>query len=79
METKFAKTMELVVSHTSRKSRPTEKDGVHYHFISKPTFEEGIQNNEFIEYANVHNNYYGSHSSFFDLFFFAIAMLRVCN
>ncbi len=48
------------ISHTTRKARNTEIDGVDYHFISKEDFENKIKNDEFLEYALVHNNYYGT-------------------
>lgn len=48
------------VSRTTRPPRPDEVDGVHYHFVSKPEFEESIERHEFIEYAKVHNHYYGT-------------------
>ena len=48
------------VSSTTRTKRDGEIDGVHYHFISKEDFENGIKNNLFLEWAKVHNNYYGT-------------------
>lgn len=48
------------VSYTTRQPRAGEIDGIHYHFISKEKFEEMIKNNEFLEYAQVHGNYYGT-------------------
>lgn len=51
----------LSVSATTRAPRVGELDGVHYHFISKPEFEAGISGDEFLEWAQVHNdNYYGT-------------------
>ena len=50
----------LTVSHTTRDLRPGEVDGVHYHFIEKSEFEEMIENEQFIEYATVFENYYGT-------------------
>lgn len=48
------------VTATTRAPRPTEKDGVHYHFLSKEEFERKIVAGEFLEYAHVHgDNYYG--------------------
>jgi len=38
-----------------------EIDDVHYKFITKQLFEEGINNKEYIEYASTHGNYYGTH------------------
>ena len=48
------------ISTTTRKPREGEVDGVDYFFVSKETFEEDISNNYFLEYAQVHNNYYGT-------------------
>jgi len=48
------------VSHTTRKARPGEIDGVHYHFSTREIMEKMIQNDEFIEYAEVHGNLYGT-------------------
>jgi guanylate kinase len=48
------------VSHTTRAPRDGEVDGVHYNFSTVPEVEAAIQRGEFIEYANVHGNYYGT-------------------
>ena len=48
------------VSATTREPREGEVDGVHYHFISKENFEEEIEKNNFVEYAKVFDNYYGT-------------------
>lgn len=49
-----------VISTTSRKIRPGEKDGVDYFFISRADFEEGLRKGDFIEHAEVHGNLYGA-------------------
>lgn len=49
-----------VVTTTTRGMRPGESEGYPYHFVSKEKFEEMIKNNEFIEWAMVYDNYYGS-------------------
>ena len=51
---------ELTVSHTTRQQRPGETDGQHYYFVDKPTFEEMIENDQFIEHAVVFDHYYGT-------------------
>lgn len=51
------------ISSTTREKREGEKDGVHYNFISVERFTQGIENNEFLEWAKVHNNYYGTPKS----------------
>ncbi len=48
------------VSCTTRAPRPGEIDGEHYYFISKTEFEQKIADREFIEYADVFGNYYGT-------------------
>jgi guanylate kinase len=48
------------VSNTTRAPREGEVDGVHYNFMTKERFQEGVQNQEFIEHANVHTNMYGT-------------------
>lgn len=48
------------VSYTTRAPREKEKDGINYNFISKDSFEKKIQNGDFLEYAKVHDNYYGT-------------------
>lgn len=48
------------VSATTRSPREGEVDGVNYYFLSKKTFEERLERDEFLEYANVYGNYYGT-------------------
>jgi guanylate kinase len=48
------------VSCTTRPPRPSERDGIDYHFISREEFERRIEAGEFLEYAFVHGNYYGT-------------------
>jgi len=48
------------ISTTTREPREGEKDGVDYYFVSKDFFEEGIKAGDFLEYATVHGNYYGT-------------------
>ncbi len=48
------------VSATTRKLRPGEVDGVHYHFVTREAFEEMIRQGEVIEYTEYNGNYYGS-------------------
>ena len=48
------------ISSTSRAPREGEKDGREYHFVTKEAFEHGIEKGEFLEYAVVHGNYYGT-------------------
>ncbi|HOJ50563.1 MAG TPA: guanylate kinase [Spirochaetota bacterium] len=48
------------VSTTTRKKRENEKDGVDYYFVSEDEFKKMVDNNDFIEWAVVHSNYYGT-------------------
>ena len=48
------------ISHTTRTPRPNEKNGKDYYFISKKNFKKLIKKGEFLEYAKVFDNYYGS-------------------
>ncbi|MCW8109909.1 guanylate kinase [Alteromonas ponticola] len=52
--------LQVSVSHTTRKPRPGEVDGVHYHFVSRDQFETLIEQGVFFEYAEVFGNYYGT-------------------
>ena len=50
----------LSVSTTTREIREGEQDGVDYNFVSRERFLEEIENNNFIEWAEVHGNFYGT-------------------
>ena len=50
----------ISVSHTTRKPRKNEINGVDYFFVEKDVFEQLISKKKFLEYAKVFNNYYGS-------------------
>jgi guanylate kinase len=54
------------VSYTTRYPRGRERDGEDYFFISREEFEERIAKDEFLEYAEVFGNYYGTHISELD-------------
>ncbi len=49
------------ISYTTRKPRGTEVDGQNYHFVSRDEFEAMIARDEFLEWAEVFGNYYGTH------------------
>ena len=48
------------ISTTTRAPRVGETNGVDYFFVTKEEFEEDIKNGDFLEYAKVHDNYYGT-------------------
>lgn len=54
------------VSYTTRAPRGNEKEGENYHFISRPEFEKRVSLGEFLEYAEVFGNYYGTHCGVLD-------------
>jgi guanylate kinase len=54
------------ISHTTRKPRPGEQDGVDYFFIIQAEFEKGIKSGKWAEWAIVHENYYGTSTEYLD-------------
>ncbi|RXK02948.1 guanylate kinase [Halarcobacter bivalviorum] len=48
------------ISTTTREPREGERNGVDYFFVRKEDFEEDIKNGQFLEWAEVHGNYYGT-------------------
>lgn len=52
--------VKLSVSYTTRSPRVGERHGEHYYFVSRPQFEAMIAAGDFIEYAEVYGNYYGT-------------------
>jgi len=53
-------TIKLSVSVTTRPPRPGEIDGVHYHFVDVPTFEQMVEDDDFYEWAHVFGHRYGT-------------------
>jgi guanylate kinase len=51
---------EISISHTTRQPRPNETHNKDYFFVSEKEFERLIKNEEFLEYAKVFNNFYGT-------------------
>ena len=51
---------EISISHTTRQPRPNETQDKDYYFVSDQEFKRLIKNEEFLEYAKVFNNYYGT-------------------
>ena len=54
------KNFEVSISHTTRQPRQNEIDKKDYYFVNEESFERLIKNEEFLEYAKVFNNYYGT-------------------
>lgn len=52
--------VKLSVSYATRAPRAGEVDGTHYHFVDVPTFRALRDKGEFLEWAEVHSNYYGT-------------------
>ncbi len=55
-----AEQVAVSVSHTTRPMRPGDVDGTDYHFIDREAFQAMIDNNEFLEHAQVFDNLYGT-------------------
>lgn len=52
--------LKLSISHTTRKPRNGERNGINYYFIDKETFKKMIDTDEFVEWAEVYGNFYGT-------------------
>ena len=50
----------ISISYTTRKPRPDEINGKDYHFVTKEKFNSLVRENNFFEYANIFDNYYGT-------------------
>mgnify|MGYP001205876391 FL=1 len=59
IQQKFS-SFKISVSHTTRKPRPNEIDGIDYKFIDIKSFKKKISENFFYEYAKIFDNYYGT-------------------
>jgi guanylate kinase len=55
-----AEPVRLSISFTTRQPRPGEQDGREYHFVDTATFRAMIERGEFLEWAEVHGNFYGT-------------------
>jgi guanylate kinase len=58
--------LQFSVSHTTRKPRGQEKDGESYYYVNRAEFESRISAGEFLEWAQVFGNYYGTHKTELD-------------
>ena len=56
--------IKVSISHTTRKPRPNEIDGVDYYFVSNSEFEDLIKKENFYEHAKIFDNYYGTSKTF---------------
>ena len=52
--------MKYLISHTTRQPRPNETSNKDYFFVNEDEFKRLIKNEEFLEYAKVFNNFYGT-------------------
>ena len=57
------KDVQFAVSHTTREMRSSEKEGRDYYFVSDSEFKQIIKEDQFVEWAIVHGNYYGTSGS----------------
>lgn len=57
---KYVPNVDFSISYTTRPPRGSEQDGREYHFISRGEFERMIEQREFLEFADVFGNYYGT-------------------
>lgn len=56
-------TVSVSISHTTRPKRPAEEHGINYYFVDQPEFQRMIEHQDFLEYATVFNNLYGTSRS----------------
>ncbi len=61
---KLVSNLEFSISYTTRAPRGSEQNGKQYHFIPMEEFERMIEAGEFLEYAKVHGNCYGTAREF---------------
>jgi guanylate kinase len=52
--------LQLSISCTTRQQRPSEEEGIDYHFVDEATFKRMVEGGEFLEHAKVFGNYYGT-------------------
>ncbi|MEZ4845426.1 MAG: guanylate kinase [Bdellovibrionota bacterium] len=52
--------LEKTISHTTRKKRPDEKNGEHYHFVDTKTFQQIEKSGQMLEWASVYEHQYGT-------------------
>ena len=52
--------LQISISYTTRPPRPGDVEGKDYYFVTPPEFSQMIENNEFLENANIYNHFYGT-------------------
>ena len=57
---KYDDSIYFSISTTTREIRDGEKEGIDYYYVSKQEFKNDIKEDNFLEWANVHDNYYGT-------------------
>ena len=60
LQEKKQNSIAVSVSHTTRSMRPGETDGVEYHFVAPDKFRQMVSDDQFLEHAQVFDNYYGT-------------------
>src|SRR6202142_971501 len=60
---KMVRNLDFSISYTTRPPRGSEQNGREYFFVSREQFQEMVQRNEFLEYADVFGNFYGTAKS----------------
>lgn len=63
---KLVKGLDFSVSYTTRKPRGSEKNGKEYYYVDREQFEKLIDEDAFLEHADVFGNYYGTHRKFLE-------------
>jgi guanylate kinase len=61
---KITKNIDYSVSHTTRKPRGVEQNGIHYHFVNEEDFLSRVDTGDFLEHARVFGNWYGTSISY---------------
>jgi len=64
----FKDTLTYSISYTTRKPRKNEINGKDYYFIDLKTFKNMVANNEFLEWAKIYNDYYGTSKFQIDMY-----------
>ena len=60
IQKRYIDRVKRVITHTTRIPRENERNGEDYYFVNEQDFQKGIKNGDFVEWAMVHNNYYGT-------------------